>query len=189
MKSWRTSTLVAFVASLLLSPALAFAKPVLSPGELSVGAEFFPFNGMDGRVTGLAVDGTPHISPSIGFNVRYALDQSLAIYGDLAFFHRFREGTDPATFYAVGAGAQFNAISSRMASMLFRGGVQFLPRLNDSMNQVFGARFYVGPGVEARVADALSLQIYSPLLDLQVGGDSTDFDINLMPSLALFVYF
>lgn len=186
MKTWRTLSLV---ASLLLTPALASAKPVLTPGELSVGAEFFPFNGMDARVTGLAVDGTPHVSPSIGFNLRYALDQNLAVYGTLAFFHRFREGSDPATFYALGAGAQLNAISSRLASVLFRGGVQFLPRLNDSFNQVFGARFYAGPGVEARVSESLSLQIYSPLLDLQVGGDSTDFDINLLPSLALFVYF
>jgi hypothetical protein len=125
----------------------------------------------------------------MGFNVRYAIDQSLAVYGNLALFHRFQEGADPATFYAVGAGAQLNAVSSRLASMLFRGGVQFLPRLNDSGNQVFGARFYAGPGVEARVAEAMSLQIYSPMLDLQVGGDSTDFDINLLPSLALFVYF
>lgn len=181
--------ILSLTAALLLSPAAAFAKPVLSAGELSVGAEFFPFNGTGTRFTGLDVSRTNVVSPSIGFNVRYALDQSLGVYGDVALFHRFQEGGDPATFYAVGGGVQFNAISSTMSSFLFRGGVQFLPRLNDERKQVFGARFYAGPGVEARVADALSLQIYSPMLDLQVGGDSTDFDINLLPNLAMFVYF
>lgn len=50
-------------------------------------------------------------------------------------------------------------------------------------------RFYMGPGVEARVSEALSLQIYSPLIDLGIGGWSTTLDFNLMPSLAMFVYF
>lgn len=186
MKFWRT---LSITAALLLTPAASFAKPVLSAGELSVGAEFFPFNGLTTIHTNLEGANVPHFSPQIGFNLRYAFSQQLAAYGNFAFFHRVQEGPDPATLYAVGAGLELDFISTRSTAALFKGGIQFHPRLDEMRDQDFGVRFFVGPGVEARVADGLSLQIYSPLLDLQVGGRSTDLDFNLLPNLALFVYF
>jgi len=186
MKHWRKLLLS---AALVLTPVVSFAKPVLSAGELSIGAEFHPFNGLNSFKTGLDFDRIPHVSPSIGFNLRYAMSQRAAIFGDVAFFHRIQEGDDPATFYAIGAGVQLDYISTRQTSALLRAGFQFHPRLDDDFDQDFGVRFYVGPGFEARVSDALSLQIYSPLLDLGIGGFSTTFDFNLIPSLALFIYF
>lgn len=186
MKKWRYLVLT---AAILLTPVASVAKPVLSAGEFSVGAEFFPFNGLNTFRTGLDVDRVPQVSPSVGFNFRYAFSQQFAAYGDLAFFHRVQEGPDFDTFYAIGAGVQFDFVSTRHASALFRGGLQFHPRIDDDLDQDFGVRFYMGPGVEARVSEALSLQIYSPLIDLGIGGWSTTLDFNLMPSLAMFVYF
>lgn len=185
MKLWRILTLT---GTLLLTPVLAGAKPVLSAGELSVGAEFHPFNGLSTLRTDLDVAGIRETSPMIGFNLRYAVSQQLAAYGNFAFFHRIQDGPDPATFYAIGGGIELDFISTRSTAGLLKAGLQFLPR-RDGNEQDFGVRFFVGPGVEARVADALSLQIYSPLFDLGIGGQSTTFDFNLIPNLALFVYF
>jgi len=167
---------IAFAAAFLLAlPSAASARSVLSPGELSVAAE-------------LVGDGAPRVSPSAGFLVRYALSHDLALFGDLALFHRFRKGDDPATFYAVGGGAQFVPFSSKHASVLLRGGLQFIPR-PDNDGQELGIRFYAGPGVEARLTDNFSLQFFASFLDLQVGGDSTDFDIGLLPSIGAYLYF
>lgn len=184
----RTTRILALLAILICVPATASARSVLSPGELSVGAEFHPFNGLSSRFTDLDLSRVPTVSPSIGFIGRYAFSSRVAVYGNAGFFHRFRKGNDPATFYAIGLGGQVDVFSSRLASFLFRGGLQFLPREDDN-EQEFGVRLYVGPGFESRVADNLSLQIYSPLVDVQIGGDHTDFDLNLMPHLALFLYF
>lgn len=186
MKLWR---ILLLTAALLLTPTIAAAKPVLSAGEISVGAEFFPLNGLTSIRTGLAPAQVSQTSPQIGFNVRYALNQQLAAYGNVAFYHRIQKGPEPATFYAVGAGMELDFLSTRSTAALFKGGIQFLPRLDEGREQEFGVRFFAGPGVEARVADALSIQIYSPLLDLGVGGMSTTLDFNLLPSMALFVYF
>lgn len=186
MKYWR---ILLLTAALLLTPVASFAKPVLSAGELSVGAEFFPFNGLASREIDLDASRAPFFSPHMGFNVRYAFSQQFAAYGNIGLFHRIQDGPDFGTLYAIGAGLQFDFISTRMTSALFKGGIQFLPRLDDTLDQDFGVRFFAGPGVEARVSDALSLQLYSPLFDLQVGGWSTTFDFNLLPSLAVFVYF
>lgn len=184
----RIARFVPLLALVLALPSFASARPVLSPGELSVGAEFHSFNSPSIGRTGLEASATPNVSPGLGFTGRYALSNEFAILGEAAFFHRFRKGGDPATLWAVGAGMQYNLIPSRLAAILLRAGVQFLPR-PDVDGQEFGVRFYAGPGFEARVAEALSLQIYSPLLDLQVGGDSTDFDLNLLPNLGIFLYF
>lgn len=185
MKIWRTLLLS---AAFLLTPVASFAKPVLSAGEFSVGAEFFPFNGLATVRTGLHVDGIRQVAPQMGFNLRYAFNQQFAVLGNLGFFHRIQDGPDPNTYYSVGAGMEFNFVSTQSTAALFKGGLQFIPR-PDGADQDLGIRIFMGPGVEARVSDALSLQIYSPLIDLQVGGHSTDFDFNLLPNLALFVYF
>lgn len=185
MKICRT---LALAAALLLTPAVSFAKPVLSAGELSVGAEFFPFNGLSTLRTGLDIGRVSTVPPHMGFNVRYAFSQMVAAYGNVGLFHRIQEGEDPSTFYSFGGGAEFNFISTNTTAALFKGGLQFLPR-RDGSKQTLGVRFFAGPGVEARVSEALSFQIYSPLIDLQVGGQSTDFDFNLLPNLAMFVYF
>lgn len=167
---------IALVAAFLLAfPAAASARSVLSPGELSVAAE-------------LVGDGSPRVSPSAGFLVRYALSHDLAFFGDLAFFNRFQKGEDPPAFYAIGGGAQFVPFSSKHASVLLRGGVQFIPRADED-GQELGIRFYAGPGVEARLTDNFSLQFFASFLDLQIGGASTDFDIGLLPSIGAYLYF
>lgn len=186
MKNWRYLLLSAV---LLLTPVASVAKPVLSAGELSLGAEFHTFNAWAGAHTGLQFQTVPFVSPSIGFNLRYAMSQRAAILGEVGFFHRIQDGEDPDTFYSLGVGVQFDYISTRQASALLRAGFQFHPRPDERFDQDFGVRFYVGPGFEARVSDALSLQIYSPLIDLGIGGFSTTLDFNLIPNLALFIYF
>lgn len=177
------------VLTLLATPALAESpRTVLSPGEVSIGAEFFPehfttvFSGLDGA---------PKVSPSSGLVFRYATSHDLAVIGTVGFFHRFRKGDDPPTFWAVGGGLQYEAFASRFASVFLRGGLQFLPRPsnNETGSQDFGARFYAGPGVEARITEAFSLQFYTALIDLQVGGITTDFDIGILPSIGGYLYF
>lgn len=189
----RVSFLVAAVLSLFATPAFAQEqRSVLSPGELSVGAEFFPetFQSAFSNVEGVAAS----VSPSAGFVVRYAASRDLAFLGTLGFFHRIQKGDDPATFYALGGGVQYEAITSKLASVFLRGGLQFIPRPanvddDDDATQDFGVRFYAGPGIEARITEAFSLQFYTALLDLQIGGRSTDFDIAFVPAIAGYLYF
>ncbi|AKU92315.1 hypothetical protein [Vulgatibacter incomptus] len=182
-------------AALLAIPAAASAKTsstsVISPGELSVGAELFQEFNL-ARGTGLESSGLTEFSPSAGFVVRYGLAQDVALLGTLGFLHRIRDGEDPATFYSIGAGVQWDFINSKYASVLLRAGAQFLPRLSrkdNELHQTLGVRFYAGPGVEARVTEALSLQFSTALLDLQVGGESTDVDIGFLPAVSAFLYF
>lgn len=177
---------------ILLAPA-AYAQPqrsVLSPGELSIGAEFFPetFNTAFSNVDGAS----RAVSPSAGFVLRYAASRDLAFLGTVGMFHRFQKGEDPATFYAVGGGVQWEAFASKFASVFVRGGLQFIPRpsdFDDENRQVLGVRIYAGPGVEARITEAFSLQFYTALLDLQIGGVSTDFDIGILPAIGGYLYF
>src|SRR5690554_3176637 len=100
-------------AVLLMVPSSASALPALSPGELSVAAEL---------ASDLGTSSYRKVSPNSGFLVRYALSHELAVYGELAFFHRFTEGRNPPAFYAIGGGAQFVPFSSKHASVLLRGG-------------------------------------------------------------------
>jgi len=188
----RVSFLVAAVLTLFATPAFAQEqRSVLSPGELSIGAEFFPetFQTASSNVVGIA----PSVSPSAGFVARYAASRDLAFLGTLGFFHRIQKGDDPATFYAIGGGVQYEAITSKLASVFLRGGLQFIPRPangdDDDSSQDFGVRFYAGPGVEARITEAFSLQFYTAMLDLQIGGRSTDFDIGFLPAIAGYLYF
>lgn len=177
------------VLTLLASPALAEApRTVLSPGELSVGAEFFPEN-FEFAFNG--VEGSTAVSPSSGFVLRYATSRDLAFLGTVGFFQRLHKGRNPATFYAVGGAVQYEAFASKFASVFFRGGLQFIPRPSHSEggSQDFGARFYGGPGVEARITEAFSLQLFTALIDLQVGGISTDFDIGILPAIGGYLYF
>lgn len=172
----RVILLAAAIAAL---PTAASARSVLSPGELSVAAEL---------VSDLAVRETEKVSPSAGFQVRYAFSHDFAAFGELAFFHRFQDGEDPPAFYAIGGGIQWVPFSSPLASVFLRGGAQFIPRAG-SGGQVLGFRLYAGPGVEARLTDSFSLQFFTALTDLQIGGESTDFDIQVLPSVGGFLYF
>lgn len=181
-----------FIKSLLLAtslialPSLASAKSVLSPGELSVGAELFP--------SALVTAGdfvTPpdrNATPMTGFNVRYAFSQQLAVTGNvgLHIITVADDQEDPAAAYSVGVGAQLNFAESKTAAFLLKGGVEFIPRIDN--DQELGVRLWIGPGVESRFTDALSLQFYTQLMDLQLGGD-TRFDITVVPSVAMFIYF
>lgn len=189
----RLPLFLAAVLTLFATPALAQAhRSVLSPGELSVGAEFFPENFQTAFSN---VDGAQQaVSPSAGFVVRYAMSRDLAFLGTLGFFHRVQKGDDPATFYAIGGGVQYELIASKLASVFLRGGLQFIPRPantddDSGASQDFGVRFYAGPGVEARITEAFSLQFYTALVDLQVGGRSTDFDLGFLPAIAGYLYF
>ncbi len=164
------------LAVLLALPATASANSVLSPGELSIGAEFFPERGFS------------KVSESAGLVARYALSSDLALLGTFGLMHRIQDGRDPPTFYAIGGGAQYQAISSKLASVFLRGGVQFIPRAGRE-GQVLGVRLYAGPGVEARLTEAFSLQFMFSMLDLQIGGVSTDFDLGLLPAIGGYLYF
>ncbi|HWV37168.1 MAG TPA: outer membrane beta-barrel protein [Vulgatibacter sp.] len=189
----RVSIFVAAVLTLFAAPALAQEqRSVLSPGELSLGAEFFPepFQTLLSNVDGVAGS----VSPSAGFVIRYAASRDLAVLGTVGFFHRIQKGDDPATFYAIGGGLQYEAITSKLASVFFRGGLQFIPRPSGfdddgEPEQDFGVRFYAGPGIEARLTEAFSLQFYTALLDLQIGGTSTDFDLAFIPAIGGYLYF
>lgn len=175
--------------SLFAIPAAASAKPVLSPGELSVGAELFP-------TQLISVGQTPSpnfdrgVTPATGFNVRYAFDQMVALYGTIGFSYTTvsDDADDSPVLYALGVGGQLDFAESERATFLFKGGVQFLPRFDDDGDQELGVRIHAGPGVEARVTDALSLQFATGLFNLQFGGE-TRFDLELMPSVAAFIYF
>jgi len=184
------------VAGILVAvPSLASAIPVLRPGELSVGAEILP----NEHVTGdFLVPSDRGASPGAGFNVRYSFDDQVAVIGSigLAMTTIGDDVDDPPLAYAVGVGAQFNVFQSSRAAFLFRGGLQFVPRCDDGNpyrllcadDQELGVRVWAGPGVEARVAEPLSIQFYTSLLDLQLGGE-TRFDLEIVPSLGLFLYF
>lgn len=171
------STLAALVLVLAAAiPTTSSARSVLSPGELSVGVEL------------IGALSFPKVSPSAGFLARYAISQDFAAFGELGFASRFQEGGNPPAFYAIGGGLQWNPVTSKYAAVLLRGGLSLIPREGDN-GQVLGVRFYVGPGVEARLTDAFSLQFFTALMDLQIGGVSTDFDLSVMPSVGAFIYF
>jgi hypothetical protein len=174
------------VASLLALPSAASALPVLSPGELSVGAELFP-SALTHRNFALPSD--RNVTPSTGFNIRYAFNQQFALMGTLGLgiVTIADDVEDPPVAYSVGVGGQFNVAESRYAAVLLRGGLQFIPRL-DRGRQELGVRLHAGPGVEARIADPVSIQFYTALFDLQLGGD-TRFDLEIVPSVAMFLYF
>ena len=174
-----------FVAALAALPSIASAAPVFRPGEFSVGAEILPANAITGDfVVGPDRDATP----STGFNLRYSFDNRLALIGTLGFdFATLADDRDdPDARYSVGIGGQFNLFQGQSTAFFFRGGLQFIPRLDE--DQELGVRLWVGPGVEARVAEPLSIQFYTAMLDLQLGGN-TRFDIEIVPSIGLFLYF
>lgn len=183
-QSMRLSRLL-LVASLFVLPATVSAAPVLSPGELSVGAEFSPASRTYPR---FAIAPDRDATPSAGFNVRYAFSQQLAVTGTVGFqWVTIADGVeDPAVAYSFGVGGQFNFAQSKLAALMVKGGLQFIPRVD--RDQELGVRLYVGPGVEARVVEALSIQFYTALMNLQLGGD-TRFDLEVMPSLAMYLYF
>lgn len=176
--------LVAAVASL---PSLSSAAPVLRAEELSVGVEILPSDVLQSNF--LAATEDLGATPSTGFNVRYALDDKLAVIGSLGFslVTVADDADDPAVKYAIGAGAQYNLLEKRSSAVFVRGGLQFIPR-SDGGDQELGVRFWAGPGLEARVAEALSIQFYTAMMDLQFGGD-TRFDLEVVPSVGMFLYF
>ena len=167
-------------------PSAASAVPVLQAGEFSVGAEILPAEIIAGDFVAQASD--RNATPSTGFNLRYAFDNRLALIGTLGFslVTIADDREDEAMRYSVGIGGQFNLIQSQSTAFFFRGGLQFIPRLDQ--DQELGVRLWAGPGVEARVADPLSIQFYTALMDLQLGGD-TRFDLEVVPSIGLFLYF
>lgn len=180
----RISSLL-LLASLVLLPAAASAAPVLSPGQLSVGAEFAPSTFTHSR---FSIPYDRDATPSAGFNIRYAFSQQLAVMGTVGFAWTTiaDDRPDPAAAYSFGIGGQFNVAESRLAAFMIRGGLQFIPRIDD--DQELGVRLHLGPGVEARIADPISIQFYTALMNLQLGGD-TRFDLEVMPSIAMFLYF
>jgi len=185
----RSLVLAAAIAAL---PSFASAVPVFRPGEVSVGAEVLPAEIVAGDF--IAVDSDRNATPSTGFNIRYSFDDRLALIGTLglSYVTIADDADDPAMRYSLGVGGQFNLIQSNQAAFFFRGGLQFIPRLDfdprEGEEQELGVRLWVGPGVEARVAEALSVQFYTAMLDLQLGAD-TRFDFEIVPSLGLFLYF
>lgn len=178
-----------FAALVAVVPSLASAAPVLRAGEFSVGAEVLPSEIIAGKF--IAADNDAGATPSTGFNLRYALDNRLALIGTLGFdfVTQADDADDPAVSYSVGVGGQFNLVQSQYSAFFFRGGLQFVPRLDkDGSGRELGVRLWAGPGVEARVAEPLSIQFYTAMLDLQFGG-ATRFDITVVPSIGLFLYF
>ena len=176
------SLLVAF--ALFVIPSLADAAPVLRAGEVSVGAEILPSEILGGTFTRSS---DRHASPSAGFNVRYAFDERLALIVTAGLFVSDEaDREDEGAAYALGAGGQFNLFQSRSTAFMLRGGLQFIPRFD--RDQELGVRLWVGPGVESRVAEQLSLALYTPLVDLQLGGN-TRIDLEIVPTVAMFLYF
>lgn len=176
-------------AVLFLVPSLAGAAPVLRAGELSVGAEL--------QTELFHIDfvrpSDRFVSPGTGFNVRYAFDERFALIGTLGLFVSDEADVDDGPqAYAVGAGVQFNLVQSRSTALMLRGGIQFIPRTDvdpeGADDQELGIRIWMGPGVETRVAEQLSLALYTPLADLQLGGN-TRFNLGIVPTLAMFLYF
>ncbi len=175
-------------SALVAVPSFASAIPVLRAGEFSVGAEILPAEVISDFVPVGSDNGA---TPSTGFNLRYAFDERLALIGTLGFslVTVADDLEDPPARYSVGVGGQFNVFQSERAAFIFRGGLQFIPRDdNGPDDQELGVRLWAGPGVEARVAEALSLQFYTAMLDLQLGGD-TRFDLDIIPSIGMFLYF
>jgi hypothetical protein len=182
----RSILLVAAVAAL---PSLAFAAtPVLRSGELSVGAEILPSDVLQQRF--LAATEDRGATPSTGFNIRYAFDNKLALIGSvgLSLATIADDQDDAPVKYAVGVGGQYNLLQKNATAIFVRGGLQFVPRSDDKGDQELGVRFWTGPGIEARVAEQLSLQFYTAMLDLQLGGD-TRFDLEIVPSIGMFLYY
>ena len=179
-----------FAAALAAVPSLASAVPVFRPGEVSVGAEVLPAEIIAGDF--IAQDSDRNATPSTGFNVRYSFDDRLALIGTLGLSYvtiADDSEEEDAMRYSLGVGGQFNLVQSNQAAFFFRGGLQFIPRIDrGDGDQELGVRLWVGPGVEARVAEALSVQFYTAMLDLQLGAD-TRFDFEIVPSLGLFLYF
>jgi len=178
-----------FAAALLAVPSFASAAPVLRAGEFSVGAEILPAEIIAGDF--VAEPSDRNATPSTGFNLRYAFDDRLALIGTLGFdlVTVADDAEDAPIRYSVGVGGQFNLIQSQHTAFFFRGGLQFVPRIDrQDGDQELGVRLWAGPGVEARVAEPLSIQFYTAMLDLQLGGD-TRFDLEIVPSIGLFLYF
>ncbi len=184
-----------FAAALLALPTAAAAQTqargpsVLQPGEFSVGAEILPADVINAQF--LAATSDNGATPSTGFNLRYAFDNRLALIGTLGFslVTVADKQDDPPARYSVGVGGQFNLIQSGSTAFFFRGGLQFIPRDDDGPDdQELGVRLWAGPGVEARVADPLSIAFYTSMLDLQLGGD-TRFDLEIVPTVGMWLYF
>jgi hypothetical protein len=186
----RIRSLVLAVA-LAASPSIASAVPVFQPGEFSVGAEFAPSELFAGDF--VAAESDRNATPSTGFNLRYSFDNRIALIGTLglSYVTIADDRDDPDLRYSLGIGGQFNLVQSSRAAFFFRGGLQFIPRFDfepQDVDQELGLRLWAGPGVEARVAEPLSIQFYTAMLDLQLGGD-TRLDFEIVPSIAMFLYF